>query len=92
MDSAQVDIDVGQASHNRTKILTTIPRLWAFKTRFALVAALRGLNMELLIAFNTQAALDDLSLDSDDKPTLCVDNEALIHLLESKNGIKWLNF
>ena len=91
MDSAQVDIDVGQAAHNRTKILTNIPKSWAFKTRFDPVTALLGLNAALLIASNTQSAPDDLNLDNDNKPTLCVYNEALIHLLESNNGIKWFN-
>ena len=91
IDFAQAGINVGQASHNCTKILTSTPKSWIFKTQFTLVAALGGLNAELLNASNKQLAPGALNLDSDNKPTLCVYNKALIHLLESNNGIKWFS-
>ena len=52
MDSAQANINVGQAAHNQIKTLTSIPKYWAFKDQFDLIITLCGLNAELLIASN----------------------------------------
>ena len=75
MDSTQEDIDVGQATHNQTKTLTSIPKSWAFQTRFQLVAVPCSLNAELLIASNAYTFLDEPGIDSANKPTLCIYNK-----------------
>ena len=51
--SAQADIDIGPATHNRTKISTVLQKSWAFKTMWLFVCAFRELHAELLITSKT---------------------------------------
>ena len=89
IETAQADIDVGQASHNRSKILTSLPKSWAFKTLWTFLSALRGLNAELLIASKQLEFNQNHEINNIDKPTLCLYNESLIVVLESSKCATW---
>jgi hypothetical protein len=89
IETAQADIDVGQATHNRTKILTSLHKSWAFKNMWALVTALRAFNAELLIASKKCEIKKEGSLKSESKPLLCLYNESMISTMESSKGLLW---
>ena len=89
IETAQADIDVGQATHNRTKILTTIHKSWAFKNLWGLATALRAFNAELLIASKNCVIKKDVDMASGSKPLICLYNEAVISTMESNKGLLW---